>query len=103
MPRNFNVWPPNNPRAVIRLILGILLVVNLVAAYFVIRPVGGSPDELRQQAMEMRAQLRQQRATLERTAVLAGKVESGRGGRRSVHGQVFSCRAAWPIPALWPT
>jgi Tfp pilus assembly protein PilO len=78
MPRNFNVWPPNNPRSVIQLILGILLAANLVAAYFVIRPIGGSPQELREQAIEMRGQLRQQQATLDRTRVLAGKIESGR-------------------------
>ncbi len=37
--RGFNVWPPNNPRALIRLGLGILAVANLVALYFVIRPI----------------------------------------------------------------
>ena len=57
MPRNFNVWPPNNPRAVIRLIMGMLLAANLVAAYFVIRPIGGSPQQLREQATEMRARI----------------------------------------------
>ncbi len=78
MPRNFNVWPPNNPRAVIQLVLAILLAANLVAAYFLIRPIGGSPQQLREQAADMRAQLRQQQALLDRTRALTGKIESGR-------------------------
>ena len=40
MLKSFNVWPPNNPRAVIRLVLGVLVAANLVAAYFVARPIG---------------------------------------------------------------
>lgn len=78
MPRSFKVWPPNNPRAVIRLVLVVLLAVNLVAGYFVIRPIGGSPQELREQATQMRAQIRQQQAVLDRTRALAGKIASGR-------------------------
>ena len=53
MPRSFNAWPPNNPRALIRLGLGALAVANLAALYFVIRPIGGSAQELRQQALDM--------------------------------------------------
>ena len=79
MLKSFNVWPPNNPRSVIRLVLGVLLVANLVAAYFVIRPIGGSPAELRQQAADLRTQIAQQRNSLERTRVLVGKIEAGRG------------------------
>jgi len=80
MPRNFNfsVWPPNNPGTVIRLVLAVLLAANLVAGYFALRPIGGSPQQLREQADEMRTELRQQQATLERTRTLAGKIESGR-------------------------
>src|SRR5258708_39105926 len=80
MPRNFNwnVWPPNNAAALMRLGLGLLLAANLVAGYFVLRPVGGSPEELRQQATEMRAQIRQQQAALDQMRALAGKIEIGR-------------------------
>ena len=81
MLRNFswNVWPPNDPAALLRLGVGLLLAANLVAGYFVLRPIGGSPDELRQQAMEMRVQIHQQQGALERTRLMAGKVEDGRG------------------------
>jgi hypothetical protein len=77
--RRFNVWPPNNPRAVIRLGLGVLVAANLVAAYFVVRPIGGSAEELSQQALEMHSQIRQQQGVLDRTRVLVSKIESGRG------------------------
>jgi Tfp pilus assembly protein PilO len=59
--------------------LGLLVTANLVAGYFVLRPIGGSPEELRQQVTEMRSQIRQQKSALERMRSLAGKVEVGRG------------------------
>jgi Tfp pilus assembly protein PilO len=59
--------------------VGLLAAANLVAGYFVLRPIGGSPDELRQQTMEMRLQIRQQQNALDRMRQLAGKVEIGRG------------------------
>ena len=81
MPRSFNlkVGRPSNPRSVIRLILGVLAAANLVAGYFVLRPPGGSSQELAQQAVEMRAQIRQQQGTLDRTRLMVGKIEIGRG------------------------
>jgi hypothetical protein len=79
MPKSFNAWPPNNPRALIRLGLGVLAVANLVALYFVIRPIGGSAQELATQALDMHSSIRQQQGVLERTKVLASKIESGRG------------------------
>jgi hypothetical protein len=78
MLKSFNVWPPNNPRSLIRLVLGVLVAANLVALYFVIRPIGGSPQELSEQAASMRTQIRQQQAMLDRTRSLASKIESGR-------------------------
>jgi Tfp pilus assembly protein PilO len=75
---NFSVWPPNNPGAIIRLGLAFLLALNLVAGYFVLRPIGGSPEELQQQATEMRAQIVQQKKGLEQTRNLSGKIGIGR-------------------------
>jgi hypothetical protein len=74
-----NAWPPNNPRALIRLGLGVLAVANLAALYFVIRPIGGSAQDLAQQALDMHSAIRQQQGVLDRTRLLAGKIESGRG------------------------
>ena len=81
MPRNFSLKAagPSNPRSVIRLVLGVLAAANLVAGYFVLRPLGGSSQELRQQASEMTAQIRQQQSALDRTRLLAGKIGIGRG------------------------
>jgi len=79
MANRFNIWPPSNPRAVIRLGLGLLVAANLVAAYFIVRPIGGSAQELSQQALEMHSQIRQQQGVLDRTRVLVSKIESGRG------------------------
>jgi hypothetical protein len=89
MPKSFNAWPPNNPRAVIRLGLGVLLAANLVAAYFVVRPIGGSAQELAQQALEMHSQIRQQQGMLDRSRVLVSKIESGRGEGDQFMGSYF--------------
>lgn len=91
MPRSFNlkIGGPANPRSVIRLILGLLAAANLVAGYFVFRPLGGSPDELRQQAAEMRTQIRQRSGALARTRILAGKIETGRGEGDKFMSQYF--------------
>ena len=81
MPRNFDLKNrvPGNPRAVIRLVLGVLAAANLVAAYFVIRPLGGSSQELRQQVVDLRTQIRQQQGAVDRTRLMSGKIEIGRG------------------------
>ena len=81
MPRNFSlkIGVPSNPRSAIQLVLGLLAAANLIAGYFVLRPPGGSPEELRQQVAEMRTQIRQQTGALGRTRDLAGKVDLGRG------------------------
>jgi Tfp pilus assembly protein PilO len=89
MPKSFNVWPPNNPRAVIRLGLGFLVAANLVALYFVIRPIGGSAQELSQQALEMHSQIRQQEGVFDRTRLLTSKIESGRGQGDTFMSQYF--------------
>jgi hypothetical protein len=94
MLRNFswNVWPPNNAAALMRLGVGLLVAANLVAGYFVLRPIGGSPDELRQQALEMRLQIRQQQSALDRMRSLTGKVEIGRGEGDKFMGKYFMPR-----------
>jgi hypothetical protein len=89
MPRSFNAWSPNNPRASIRLGLGVLVVANLIALYFVVRPIGGSAQELAQQALDMHSQIRQQQGILDRTRLLASKIESGRGEGDKFTGNYF--------------
>ena len=96
MANRFNIWPPSNPRAVIRLGLGLLVAANLVAAYFIVRPIGGSAQELSQQALEMHSQIRQQQGVLDRTRVLVSKIESGRGeGDKFMSSYFLPRRAAY--------
>jgi len=91
MLKNFNLKNkvPGNPRAVIRLVLGVLVAANLVAGYFVLRPLGGSPQELRQQVVDLRTQIRQQQGTVDRTRLMAGKIEIGRGEGDKFMGKYF--------------
>jgi hypothetical protein len=89
MPKSFNLSPAANPRTLIRWGLGALAVANLVALYFVIRPVGGSAGELAQQSLDMRSEIRQQQGTLDRTRLLVSKIESGRGQGDQFMGSFF--------------
>ncbi len=87
--RRFSAWPASNPRTLIRVGLGVLAAANLVALYFVIRPIGGSAQELAQQSLDMRSAIRQQQGVLERTRLLAGKIQSGRGEGDKFMGTYF--------------
>jgi len=89
MPRSFSALRTQNPRTLIRTGLGVLAAANLVALYFVIRPLGGSAQELSQQALDMHLQIRQQQATLARTKLLASKIQSGRGEGDQFMGSYF--------------
>jgi len=75
---DYSIWPLNNAGAITRLVLAILAIANLAAAFFVLRPPGGSPQELKEQLQDLRAQVIQRRALLDRTRVLVGKIEAGR-------------------------
>ncbi len=81
MPRNFNLnlsWPPRNTAEAAQMGCAVLLVLNLVAAFFVWRPLGGSTEQLEQEMVDLRAQVIQRRAVLERTRRNVSKVETGR-------------------------
>lgn len=95
---NLNIWPPSNPRALMRLGLGVLIAANLIAGYFVIRPIGGSPDELRQQVIEMRIQIHQQQGALDRMRQLAEKIKTGRG-----EGEDFTAKYFLPRRTAYST
>ncbi|HYL39481.1 MAG TPA: hypothetical protein VEV17_26425 [Bryobacteraceae bacterium] len=90
MLKNFSkVWPPNNPRALLRLGVGLLLAANAVAAYFVFRPLGGSAEDLRQQAAALNTEIRQKQGVLNRTRALASKIETGRAEGDQFMGKYF--------------
>lgn len=83
MPRNYSLpklaWPPKNAVGWTQWGLVLLVLLNLVAAWFVWRPLGGSPEELEQQMVDLEARVLQNRAVLERTRKNVSKVETGRG------------------------
>jgi len=89
MLRSFSLPSVHNPRSLIRVGLGVLAVANLIALYFVLRPIGGSAQELAAQALDMHSAIRQQQATLDRTRVLVSKIETGRGEGDTFMGDYF--------------
>ena len=74
LPKNFR----RDPRIVVRLILGTLLLANLVAAVAVFRPLGGSAEELDAQLATLRQQVQQKQGSVQRLRALAAKISSGR-------------------------
>lgn len=97
MPKSFSLWPPNNAGAIVRLLAAVLLAANLIAAYFVFRPIGGSPADLQAQAADMRLQLRQRQGALERTRKLVDKIEAGREeGNQFLDEYFMPRRSAYP-------
>ncbi len=62
----------------VRLVLGILLLANIVAAGLVLFPPGGSAEDLDRQRVTLGAQLRAKQAVLETTRQHAAAVDKGR-------------------------
>ena len=67
-----------DPRLTARVVLGLLLVANLVAAAAVFRPWGGSAEGLQQQLAQLRRDQQQRQAAVERLRTLVGTVEKTR-------------------------
>lgn len=83
MPRNFDAGGSNNSKrrnrqVAVRVILGVLLLANLVAAGLVLFPPGGSAEDLDRQLTSLQTQVISKQALLERTQRHAQAVERGR-------------------------
>ena len=84
MPRNFSLggkWNTaalRDPRVMMRVLIGVLLVANLAMAVVAFKPFGGSADDLERRLDSMRAQLPVQQAALARTKTLVEKVQKAR-------------------------
>ena len=63
----------------IRIVLGVLLGLNVVAAGLVLFPPGGSADDLEREMAALQSQVAQKRALLERTRLNVAAVETARG------------------------
>jgi type IV pilus assembly protein PilO len=79
MPRNSNGtgWL-RDPKLVVRIVLGILVAMNLVAAGLVLFPPGGSAEDLERQLSSLESQVQSRRAVLDRTREHAAAVQKGR-------------------------
>ena len=82
MPRNFDLGSNSSRRRsrefVVRVILGVLLLANVVAAGLVLFPPGGSAEDLDRQLASRQTQVISKQALLERTQRHAQAVERGR-------------------------
>ena len=70
------VW--RDPRLLVRVALGTLLVANLVTALIAFKPFGGSVQDLKGQEQELRQQVRELQARVARSQSLVKKVEMAR-------------------------
>jgi hypothetical protein len=85
MPRNSKAQAPGarsqaqDLKRKIRIVLGCLLSLNVIAAGLVLFPIGGSADDLEHQLAALQSQVAQKRALLERTRLNVAAVEKARG------------------------
>lgn len=63
----------------IRIVLGVLLALNLIAAGLLLFPPGGSADDLERQLASLQSEVAQKRAQLERTRLNVTAIEKARG------------------------
>ena len=103
MPRNFSfnvkvAW--RDPRFIMRVVLGVFLAANLVAAIVAFKPFGGSVDDLRRHRSDLQARLGQLQGQLAEAKRMATKVEKARvegdqfleryiADRRTTFSQIF--------------
>lgn len=80
MPRNFSLGTLTlkDPRVAVRVVLGILLLANMVAAVIVFKPFGGSAEDLLREQQLLSAQLSQLDSRLAVTRKLVTKVKGAR-------------------------
>ena len=67
-----------DPRVVTRLVLGVLLLANLVAAAVAFKPWASSVEDLERQAASLRQQIRQKQGSLDHLRAVVDKVQSAR-------------------------
>src|SRR5579862_7789811 len=76
--RGLNLAALKEPQVAIRAGLGLLLLLNIIAALILFKPWGGSADDLERRLEAMRVQLPAQRAQVARTKGLVEKVQKAR-------------------------
>jgi hypothetical protein len=83
MPRSFSSFrlpagARKDPRFIARAAIGVLLFLNLLAAFAVFQPLGGSAEELDAEVARMHGDVQRRQASLQRLRFLVSKIEQGR-------------------------
>jgi Tfp pilus assembly protein PilO len=82
----------NDPQTAARFALGVLLLLNIVAVWFVYSPLGGSAGEMAARLGDLQRQVAQKQAVLLRSRQLAAKVDKGRTQGDEFLGRYFLSR-----------
>src|SRR4051812_33787020 len=91
---------PTNKAQIARIVLGVLVLLNLIAAGLVLYPPGGSAEALEEDLVRFQAQVKQSRTRLEETRKHALAVEKGRGAADEFLTKYFVPRRSAPSVIL---
>lgn len=91
MPKDFKS-AIKDPRVIMRVIIGVLLAANLVAAIVAIKPFGGSADDLRREQADLRRRLAAMQQRLATSKHLVDKAEGARRDGDDFIGNYFTDR-----------
>ena len=83
-----------------RAVMGLLVVLNLVAAWLVFNPPGGSAEGLEQDLARLQKQVTQAKARMEETKQHAAAVQKGRGDADAFLAKYFVTRRTLPSNLL---
>jgi hypothetical protein len=92
--------PRRSAAQVARVVLGVLVALNLAAAWLVVNPPGGSAEALEQDLVRMQAQLKQARMRLEESQRYAASLEAGRSAAEEFLARYFVTRRTLPTTLL---
>ena len=85
---------------IVRAAVGALVVLNLIAAWLVFNPPGGSADALEQDLARLQGQVKQAKGRMEETKQHAAAVQKGRGDADEFLGKYFIGRRSAPTILL---
>src|SRR5215472_2315222 len=94
MPRSFNFKAikgisVHDPRVVMRVIIGLLLIGNIAAAIVAFKPFGGSLEDWRKDQQNLTGQLSQMRSHLAESKKLVDKVKTAKSDGDGFMGKYF--------------
>jgi Tfp pilus assembly protein PilO len=84
-----SLWRPRDPRSAMKAAAAALVLGNLVAAFFVLQPLGGSAEDLENELAMLRTQVQRQQASLVNVRRLAQKIETARSDQEKFVASYF--------------